>query len=48
VLFGENQKVIEQVKKEIPVFHKKSFRQEFMVLYYQGQKVMSSGKFLSG
>ena len=29
-LLGENQKVIEQVKKDIPVFHKKSFRQEFI------------------
>ena len=30
MLLGENQKVVEQVKKEIPVFHKKSFRQEFI------------------
>ena len=30
VLFGENQKVVEEVKKEIPVFHKKSYRQEFI------------------
>lgn len=30
VLLGENQKVVEQVKKEIPVFYKKSFRQEFI------------------
>ena len=30
VLLGENQKVLEQVKKDIPVFHKKSFCQEFI------------------
>ena len=30
VLLNENQRVIEQIKREIPKFHKKSFRQEFI------------------